>query len=161
MEQSPLKAVLRHMEERKLLWDNQYGFTKIRFCLTNHDTFYNGASASETLMSSVWTPDTNEVDFFFWGRYILCKQLGSPQLSVYVLVRWILHSASPFVLWISLLTSGRKENISWAHVETSSGGCDDRSRWGKIIYWTFKKALYTSTLSWIAILKAAYEWLSY
>jgi len=41
-----LDAMLRHMEEREVIRDNQHSFTKIRFCLTNLVSFCNGISLS-------------------------------------------------------------------------------------------------------------------
>ena len=40
VEQISLAAVLRHMEEREVIWDNQHGFIKGRSCLTNLAVFY-------------------------------------------------------------------------------------------------------------------------
>lgn len=47
MEQVFLETIsswkLRHMEDRQVILDNQYGFTKDKSCLTNLVAFYNGA----------------------------------------------------------------------------------------------------------------------
>ena len=43
MEQTSLEAILKHMEEREVMQDNQNGFTKDKSCLA---AFNNGATAS-------------------------------------------------------------------------------------------------------------------
>lgn len=46
MEQVIMEAMLRRMEERDVLWDNQHGFTNGRTCLANIVAFCNGVTAS-------------------------------------------------------------------------------------------------------------------
>jgi len=38
--------MLRHMEEKQVIWDNQHIINKDRSCLTNLVTFYDGITAS-------------------------------------------------------------------------------------------------------------------
>lgn len=46
MEQTLVEGMLRHMEEKKSIWDNQHGFTKSKSCLTKLMTLYDGVTAS-------------------------------------------------------------------------------------------------------------------
>jgi len=46
MEQILLEAMLKHVDKRELIWDNQHGFTKGRSYLAKLDTFHDDITAS-------------------------------------------------------------------------------------------------------------------
>ena len=50
-----MEAMLRHTEEREMIWDNPHGFTKGKSCLTNLMVPLHQWTREEPLMSSIWS----------------------------------------------------------------------------------------------------------
>ena len=101
LEQILLEAMLRLMKDSEVIKDNQYSSTMAKSCSTNLVTFYDGLTASESLMSSIWTSvrlltqslktsyspnrkDMDLMDGLIYGQGISCKWF-SVQMDIYIM----------------------------------------------------------------------------